>query len=171
MHMSQVWFVFFIDYIKCSFKPIRHLLMGKFRFSLCIFKWESMLFSLRHILWLLDLNLKVKAKVLVSPLCLTFCDPIDYAAHEAPLSMKFSRQEYWSELPYPSPRDLPYPAVEPGSPTLQVDSLLCEPHQGSLSWKPLAHRREERNFNSKRQVLFIQYQKWKQGRYRQGAGE
>ena len=48
-------------------------------------------------------------------------------AHQAPLSMGFSRQEYWSRLPFPSPRDLPDPGVEPGSPSLQGDSLLCEP--------------------------------------------
>ena len=39
-------------------------------------------------------------------------------AHQAPLSMGFSRQEYWSGLPFPSPGDLPNPGIEPGSPTL-----------------------------------------------------
>ena len=48
-------------------------------------------------------------------------------AHQATLSMEFSRQEYWSGLPYPSPRDLPDPGVEPGSPTLQADFLQSEP--------------------------------------------
>ena len=49
---------------------------------------------------------------------------------EAPyalLSMGFSRQEYWSGLPFLSPGDLPDPGVEPGSPALQADSLLPEP--------------------------------------------
>ena len=41
--------------------------------------------------------------------------------------MKFSRQEYWSGLPIPSPRDLPDPAIEPRSPALQADSLPSEP--------------------------------------------
>ena len=41
--------------------------------------------------------------------------------------MEFSRQEYWSGLPFPSPGDLPNPGIELGSPTLQVDSLLSEP--------------------------------------------
>ena len=41
--------------------------------------------------------------------------------------MDFSRQEYWSGLPIPSPRDLPDPGIEPESPSLQVDSLLSEP--------------------------------------------
>ena len=39
----------------------------------------------------------------------------------------FSRQEYWSGLPCPSPEDLPVPGIEPGSPALQADSLPAEP--------------------------------------------
>ena len=49
-------------------------------------------------------------------------------AHQAPLSMEFSRQEYWSGLPFPSPGDLPNPGIEPKSPTLQADALPSEPH-------------------------------------------
>ena len=48
-------------------------------------------------------------------------------AHQAPLSMGFSRQEYWSGLPFPSPGDLPNPGMEPLSTALQADSLLFEP--------------------------------------------
>ena len=48
-------------------------------------------------------------------------------AQQAPLSMEFSRQEYWSGLPFPSPGDLPDPGTEPVSPKLQADSLLFEP--------------------------------------------
>ena len=48
-------------------------------------------------------------------------------AYQAPLSMGFSRQEYWSGLPFPSPGDLPGPGIEPGSPALQTDALLSEP--------------------------------------------
>ena len=44
-------------------------------------------------------------------------------------SMEFSRPEYWSGLPFPSAGDLPNPGIEPGSPTLQADSLLFEPSQ------------------------------------------
>ena len=55
--------------------------------------------------------------------CLTLCDPMDYIAHQASPSMDFSRQEYWSGLPFPSPGDLPDPGIEPGSPTLQVDAF------------------------------------------------
>ena len=51
-------------------------------------------------------------------------------AHQAPLTMGFSRQEYWSGLPFPSPEDFPDPGFEPRSPALQADSLPSEP-QGS----------------------------------------
>ena len=47
-------------------------------------------------------------------------------ALQAPLSMGFSRQEYWSGLPCLPPGDLPNPGIEPRSPVLQVDSLLSE---------------------------------------------
>ena len=49
------------------------------------------------------------------------------AAHQAPQSMGFSRQEYWSGLPFPSPGDLPNPGIEPGSPALEADALTSEP--------------------------------------------
>ena len=50
-----------------------------------------------------------------------------YVAHQAPLAMEFSRQEYWRGLPFPSPGDLPKPGIELGSPELQADSLPSEP--------------------------------------------
>ena len=45
--------------------------------------------------------------------CPTLCDSVDCS--QVPLSMEFSRQEYWSELPFPPPRDLPDPGSEPSS--------------------------------------------------------
>ena len=57
----------------------------------------------------------------------TLCNPMD---HQAPLSMGFSRQEYWGRLPFPSPGDLPDPGIEPKSPALQADSLPLN-HQAS----------------------------------------
>ena len=48
-------------------------------------------------------------------------------AYQAPQSMEFSRQEYWSGLPFPSPGDLPNPGIEPGSPALQAKALPSEP--------------------------------------------
>ena len=64
--------------------------------------------------------------VLVAMSCLTLVTPWP-EAHQAPLSVGFSRQEYWSELPFPSPGDLPNPGIEPGSPALQVNSLPTGP--------------------------------------------
>ena len=49
------------------------------------------------------------------------------AAYQAPPSMGFSRQEYWSGLPFPSPGDLPDPGIESGSAALQADALASEP--------------------------------------------
>ena len=51
----------------------------------------------------------------VTQSCLTLCDPMDYIAHQAPLSMGFSRQEYWAGLPCPHPGDRPNPAIEAAS--------------------------------------------------------
>ena len=50
-------------------------------------------------------------------LCLTLCNPMDCSL-PAPLSMEFSKQEYWSGLLCPSPGDLPNPGIEPTSPAL-----------------------------------------------------
>ena len=55
-------------------------------------------------------------------------------ACQVPQSVEFSRQEYWSGLPFPSPGDLPNPGVEPGSPALQADALPSEP-PGKTQWK------------------------------------
>ena len=58
--------------------------------------------------------------------CVRLFDTLWTIARQDPLSMEFSRQEYWSGLPFPSPRDLPHPRMEPGCPELQVDSLPAE---------------------------------------------
>ena len=62
---------------------------------------------------------------LVAKLCPTFSTPWTVAC-QAPLSTEFSRQEYWSGLPFPSSGDLPDPGIEPRSPALQADSLPTE---------------------------------------------
>ena len=46
------------------------------------------------------------------------------AAHQAPQSMGFPRQEYWSRLPFPPPGDLPDPGIEPGSPALEAEGIV-----------------------------------------------
>ena len=65
-------------------------------------------------------------------------------AHQAPLSMRFHRQEHWSGLPFPSPGDLPNPGIEPMSPARQVDSLslshLGRPSVFLLYCKFIKHR-------------------------------
>ena len=68
-----------------------------------------------------DETLKIKIKQTLSRVQL-FVTPWT-VAHQAPLSMGFSRQEYWSGLPFPSPGDLPNPAIEPRSPSSQADAL------------------------------------------------
>ena len=70
----------------------------------------------------------------------TLCNPWT-AALQAPLSMGFSRQEYWSGLPCPSPEDLPNPGIELRSPALQADSLLSE--------LPALHQDHIKNNNEK----------------------
>ena len=68
--------------------------------------------------------MRVTSKRVVAQLCLTLCDPM---AYEGPPSMGFSRQEYWSGLPFPSPGDLPDSGIEPWSPALQADALPSKP--------------------------------------------
>ena len=55
-------------------------------------------------------------------------------ARQAPPSMGFSRQEYWSGLPFPSPGDLPDPGIELGSSALQADSVPAEPPGNPIVW-------------------------------------
>ena len=54
-------------------------------------------------------------------------------AHQAPLSVGFSRQEYWNGLPCPPPEDIPNPGIKPGSPEMQADSLPSEPPRNCLN--------------------------------------
>ena len=57
------------------------------------------------------------------------------AAYKAPLSMEFSRQEYWNGLPFPPPEDFPHPGIEPRSPALQADALPSGPPGKPLVYK------------------------------------
>ena len=68
---------------------------------------------------------------LVTKLCPTLATKWTIA-RMPPLSMEFSRQEYWSGLPFPSPGYLPDPGSEPGSPALQADPLLTELQENVL---------------------------------------
>ena len=82
----------------------------------------------------------------VTQLCSTLCNPWIIAC-QAPLSMGFPRQEYWSKLPCLSPRDLPDAMIELESPALQVDSLPSEPH-GNLIMKGLVFIRQRDSYKS-----------------------
>ena len=68
-----------------------------------------------------DLGVACGVGGLVAHLCPTLAT-LQGVAHQAPLSMGYPRQEYWNELPFPSPEDLPDPGIEPGSPALQAAS-------------------------------------------------
>ena len=61
----------------------------------------------------------------VAQSCPTLCDPWT-VAYQAPPSVKFSRQEYWSRLPFPYPGDIPDPGIKPRSPALRAEALLSE---------------------------------------------
>ena len=69
-------------------------------------------------------NYKVKMKSLS---CVRLFAITWTVAYHAPPSVGFSRQEYWSGLPFPSPGDLPNTGIEPRSPTLRADALPSEP--------------------------------------------
>ena len=64
----------------------------------------------------------------VTQLSPTLCDPVDCSPPGS--SVGFSRQEYWSGLPFSSPGDLPDPGIEPRSPALRTDVLTSEPPGG-----------------------------------------
>ena len=74
-------------------------------------------------------------------------------AYQAPLSMGFSRQEYWSGVPFPSPGDLPNPGIEPRSPAFQAYSLPYEP-QGR-PFLPIKMKR--RKFSEGKLTLLLWY--------------
>ena len=87
----------------------------------------------------------------VAQSCPTLCD-LWTIAHQAPLSMGFSRQEYWCGLPFPSPGDLPDPGIEPRSPTMQADALTSAPPGKPLNKRIQSLRKspiETQNFRSK----------------------
>ena len=94
---------------------------------------------------------KVKVKLLVAQLCPTFCNPMTIAC-QAPLSMGFSKQKYWSELPLHSPGYLPGPGIQPGSSALQVDSLLSE-----APGKPNSHHIMAYKYKENDKVLNLRF--------------
>ena len=71
-------------------------------------------------------NFCLKVKVFMAQLCLTVFNPIDCSSPSS-FVLGCPRQEYWSGLPFPSPKGLPNPGTQPGSPALQVDALQLKP--------------------------------------------
>ena len=94
----------YIEDLQLNIKKTKQLKNG-WRFWIAIFLQEGM-------------------KVLVTQSCLIFCDPMNCSP---PDSMKFSRQEYRSRMPFPSSGHLPHPGIKPGSLTLEAGSLPTEP--------------------------------------------
>ena len=66
-------------------------------------------------------------KVKVAQSCPPLCDPMDCSLPESSVHGILQAKENWSGLHFPSPGDLPYPGIKPGSPALQADSLPTEP--------------------------------------------
>ena len=75
--------------------------------------------------------MKVKVKVKSFSRVQLFATPWTIA-HQTPPSMGFSRQEYWSGLPFPSPGDIPDPGIKSRSPVLQADTLTSEPPNNQI---------------------------------------
>ena len=98
-----------------------------------------------YILFQILFHYKLLQEIEYSSLCYTVCGCVWHScsimsdlcdpwivAHQTPLSIEFSRQEYWSGLPLLSPQDLPGPRIKPVSPALRADSLPAEPQGNPL---------------------------------------
>ena len=96
------------------------------------YKLESRLSGEMSIISDMQMSLPSRQKLKVKSLsCVQLLVTLWTVAYQAPPSMGFYRQEYWSGLPFPSPGDLPDPGTEPGSPALQADTLKPLSHQAS----------------------------------------
>ena len=96
---------------------ISYIVMGSHSIHKAIFTWIFFFAVWRYIV----------AVVVQSPSPVQLFATPWTVAYQASLSMGFSRQEYWSGLPFPSPGDLPNPGIKPGSPALGADALTSEP--------------------------------------------
>ena len=108
-------FVLFCFYLSFCFKPLRTLM-----------RTNMYLYPNWYLLCVFYLPYLIVCMCSVIHPCLMLCNPMD-CSQQAPLSMEFSRQEYWSGLSCPPPGDLRNPGIKPRSPTLQRASLPSEP--------------------------------------------
>ena len=94
--------------------------------------WKHQFFG-TQLSWWSDSHTLIEVKSLSRVQLFVTPSTVDY---QAPPSMGFSRQEYWSGLPFPSPGDLPNLGIEPRSPALQTDALPSEPYLGvnTVTW-------------------------------------
>ena len=119
-HFGNVWWVSYevkIYLSNTSQSPIPKKLL-KINENLCLYKNLNMNVYKGYIITKKEKKERKWSRSVVSDSCV---------AHQAPLFMGFSRQDYWSGLPFPSPGDLPKPGTEPRSPALQTGALPSEP--------------------------------------------
>ena len=76
-------------------------------------------------------------------------------ACQAPLSMEFSRQEYWSGLLFPSPGDLPHPGIKPSSPVLQAGDALPLCYGGSISRAAIYFKERKRELQKASEIVSV----------------
>ena len=89
--------------------------------------------------------------------CPTFCDPSDPpGAFQAPLSIGFPRQEYWSGLPFPSPEDLPDPRIEPECPALAGRFFTTAPSGKPVATVKLISFTSEESVNKIKDIKFYE---------------
>ena len=107
-------------------------------------------------LWLVYLEKVTKSESVNHSVVPDFATPWT-VAWQASLSLGFSRQEYWSGLPFPSPGDLPNPGIKFESPALQADSLPSQQHkclkgQQETGSRMHVKRQKEKSMSSKKQI-------------------
>ena len=120
--IRQVYFQFFKESPHCSPCSLSTVL----HYLFLIFNYESAITHLQET-WKIQNKVTYSSTTCQSLICVQLFGISWTVACQAPSSMEFSRQQYWSGLPFPSPGDFPNPRIEPRSPALQADSLPPEP--------------------------------------------
>ena len=137
--ISPASYLWYMSVVVCCSPDTHHLYSGTqadeslVAGTFSLLKWEESMAN--HTLALKASNQKWKKKGGGSVSRSVVSDSLKshgLGSHKAPLSMEFSRQEYWSGYPFPSLGDLPDPGIELGSPALQADSLPSQPPEKAL---------------------------------------